>query len=203
VKQRAKTAGACHDVWVKVLLCACFFVVACKGESKPAPADQAKQAEPTKVERGRPAPPSLPGQADTPEDRRGARPRLPDREDARDWTDPEVREEMRAKMEERRKAREAALDTNKDGVVSPEERHARLEPMIKRFDQNNDGKLTPDELASSDRRMGFDDPTAIDTDKNGEISLAELDAAVTARRAEMRARWRGRNGGSAQGVGPD
>ena len=114
-----------------------------------------------------------------------------------------MREDMRAKMEERRKAREAALDVNKDGVVSPEERHARLQPMLERFDQNNDGKLTPDELASSDRRMGFDDPTAVDTDHNGEISLSELDAAVTQRRAELRARWRGRNGGSADGVGPD
>jgi len=109
---------------------------------------------------------------------------------------------MRERMEERRKAREAALDTNKDGVVSPEERQARLKPMIERFDQNGDGKLTPDELASSDRRMGFDDPTALDTDKDGEISLKELDAAVTARREEMRTRWRGRGGGSA-GVGPD
>lgn len=114
-----------------------------------------------------------------------------------------MREEMRERMEERRKQREAALDTNKDGVVSPEEKQARLKPMVERFDQNNDGKLTPEELASSDRRMGFDDPTAIDTDKNGEISLGELDAAITQRRTEMRARWRGRNGGSAQGVGPD
>ena len=50
--------------------------------------------------------------------------------------------------------------------------------------------------------MGFDDPAAIDTDHNGEISLGELDTAVTKRREEMRQRWRGRGGGSAQGVGP-
>jgi Ca2+-binding EF-hand superfamily protein len=175
-------------------------VVACKGESKPAPAGEAKPAEATQVERSRPGPaPSLP---DTPESRRGDRPRLPN-EDPRDWSDPEVREDMRERMEERRKLREAALDTNKDGIVSPEEKQARLKPMIERFDQNNDGKLTPEELASSDRRMGFDDPVALDTDKNGEISLGELDAAITQRRTEMRARWRGRNGGSAQGVGPD
>ena len=114
-----------------------------------------------------------------------------------------MREDMRTRMEERRKQRDAMLDTNHDGVVSPEERQARLKPMIDRFDQNGDGKLTPDELASTNGRMGFDDPAAIDTDHNGEISLSELDAAVTARREEMRARWRGRGGGSAQGVGPD
>lgn len=186
---------------MKPLLCACLFVVACKGEeAKPAPAASAPSEAATKVERSRPRP-SLPDSPNTPDERR-ERPRLP-RENPRDWSDPEAQEEMRARMEERRKAREAALDTNKDGVLSPEERQARLRPMIDRFDQNGDGKLTPDELASSERRMGFDDPAAIDTDKNGEISLSELDAAVTQRRAEMRARWRGRGGGSAQGVGPD
>jgi hypothetical protein len=199
VKRRAKTADACHDEGVKALLCACVFAVACKGESKPAPAGEAKPAEATKVERSRSPAPSLP---DTPEHKRGDRPRLPE-EQPRDWSDPETREEMRTRMEERRKAREAALDTNKDGIVSPEERQARLKPMVERFDQNNDGKLTPEELASSDRRMGFDDPAAVDTDHNGEISLGELDAAITQRRTEMRARWRGRGGGSAEGVGPD
>jgi type IV secretory pathway VirB10-like protein len=186
---------------VKPLVVACLLLVACKEESKPA--EQAKPAEATKVERGRGPAPALP---DTPEHRRGDRPRLPEQdadEQPRDWSDPAAREEMRARMEERRKRREAALDTNKDGVVSTEERQARLKPMIERFDQNDDGKLTVEELASSDRRMGFDDPAAIDTDKNGEISLGELDAAITQRRNDMRARWRGRNGGSADGVGPD
>ncbi len=173
-------------------------MIACKGEeSKPAPA-ATKPSEATRVERGRPRP-SLPDGTDTPDEQRH-RPRLPE-ETPRDWSDPEVQEEMHARMEERRKAREAALDTNKDGVISPEERQARLVPMLERYDQNGDGKLTPQELASSNRRMGFDDPDAIDTDKNGEISLQELDAAVTQRRAQMRERWRGRNGGSAQGVG--
>ena len=185
---------------MKALLCACLFVVACKGESSKSSSGENKPTEQaTKVERSRPRP-SLPGTPNTPDDQR-QRPRLPDEAEPRDWSDPAVREEMRAKMEERRKAREAALDTNHDGVVSPEERQARLKPMIERFDQNGDGKLTPEELASSDRRMGFDDPAAIDTDHNGEISLSELDTAVTQRREEMRARWRGRNGGSAQGVG--
>ena len=187
---------------MKPLLCACLFLVACKGESKQASAEQ-KPAEATKVERGRGVRPSLPDSPNTPDSER-PRPHLPDgAREPRDWSDPAAREEMRARMEERRKAREAALDTNHDGVVSPEERQARLKPMVERFDQNGDGKLTPDELSSSDRRMGFDDPAALDTNKDGEISLSELDAAMTARRDEMRARWRGRGGGSAQGVGPD
>ncbi|HEY5923229.1 MAG TPA: hypothetical protein VIV11_16230 [Kofleriaceae bacterium] len=194
---------------MKALLCACLvatlFGVACKGEEKKAAPAADQPSEATQVERSRTPRPSLPdpGSSDTPDDRR-PRPRLPDgAREPRDYSDPEAREEMRERMEERRKLREAALDTNKDGIVSPEERQARLQPMLKRFDQNDDGKLTPEELASSDRRMGFDDPAALDTDKNGEISLAELDAAVTARREQMRARWRGRGGGSADGVGPD
>lgn len=173
-------------------------MVACKGDdSKPATAE-AKPPEATEVERPRPTPrPSLPDPGDTPDEER-ERPRLPS---GRDWSDPEVREEMRQRREEWRKAREAALDTNKDGVVSDEERLQRLQPMIDRFDQDGDGKLTPDELASSKRRMGFDDPAALDTDRDGYISLSELDAAVKARREKMRARWRGRGGGSAIGVG--
>lgn len=195
-----------HDAGVRALLCACLFVVACKSEeAKPAATGQQKAEEPTKVERSRPTPrPSLP--SDTAGDGEAGRPRpqLPEgAREPRDYLDPDVQDEMRARMEERRKRREEMLDTNKDGVVSPEERHARLQPMVDRFDQNGDGKLTPDELATSNRRMGFDDPAAIDTNKDGEISLSELDAAVTARREQMRVRWRGRNGvGSADGVGP-
>ena len=70
-------------------------------------------------------------------------------------------------------------------ALSPEEKAQRVAPMFKRLDANGDGKLTPEEIASSDRRMAFSDPAAIDTDKNGEISLVELEAAVTARREEM------------------
>jgi hypothetical protein len=130
------------------------------------------------------------------------RPRLPgDDGEPRDWSDPGTREEMRAMREQRRKEREAQLDTNKDGVLSPEEKAQRVAPMLKRMDANGDGKLTPDELSSSDRRMGFDDPAAVDTDKNGEISLVELEAAVTARREKMREKWKGRGGRGGMGGG--
>jgi hypothetical protein len=182
VKRRAKTAPPCHDEGVKPLLCACLFVLACKSESKPAPAGEPKTDEVTKVERPRAPRPSLPDSPATSDDNR-PRPRLPDgAREPRDWSDPAAREEMRARMEERRKLREEALDTNKDGVISPEERQARLKPMIERFDQNGDGKLTPDELASSDRRMGFDDPAAIDADKDGSTRPDALTLA--------RSRWR-------------
>ena len=133
------------------------------------------------------------------------RPRLPDDADGdpRDWADPGTREEMRAMREQRRKEREAQLDTNKDGVLSPEEKAQRVAPMLKRMDENGDGKLTPDELASSERRMGFDDPAAVDTDKNGEISLMELEAAVSARREKMREKWKDRGRGAAGLGGPE
>jgi Ca2+-binding EF-hand superfamily protein len=184
---------------VRALLCACLFLVACKTEESKQAAE-AKPAEATKVERPRATPrPSLPDQDDMSDDEERYRPRL--EEQPRDWSDPAVREEMRQRREERRKAREAELDTNKDGVISAEEKLQRLQPMIDRFDKNGDGRLTPDELASSNRRKMFDDPAALDTDKDGFISLPELDTAVKARREKMRARWRGRGGGSAVDVG--
>ena len=180
---------------MRALLALCLFTAACKDGSAPSPTP-ADKPTPTEVEakaspnaRARPTLPDQPGEADDDE----ARPHLPDgAREPRDWSDPAVREEMRAQREERRKQREAMLDTNHDGVVSPQERQQRMLPVLERLDSNGDGKLTVDELAKTEsRRMHFDDPAAVDTNKNGEISLAELDAAVTARRAEMRAAWRG------------
>lgn len=187
---------------MKAAICAALLLVACKSESKPAQkADETPTPTEVAPKQARPRP-SLPagaaGSGDAPA--AGERPRLPDQE-PRDWSDPAMREEMRAMREERRKQREAALDTNKDGVLSPDEKAQRVAPMHKRLDADSDGKLTPDELAASDRRMGFDDPAAVDTDKNGEISMIELEAAVTARREQMRKRWRGRGRGEA-GFGP-
>jgi hypothetical protein len=186
---------------VKAALCACLFLLACKGESKPA---EKAEEKPTPTETAaKPAHPrpTLPGATDPGPGPSGnsdglPRPSLPG-DEPRDWADPATREEMRAMREERRKEREAQLDTNKDGVLSPEEKAQRVSPMFKRLDGNSDGKLTPDELAASDRRMAFDDPASVDTDKNGEISLVELEAAVTARREQMRQKWRGRGRGGA------
>ena len=183
---------------VRLLLCALLLASACKSEKKASPSEA---ATPTEREQDKSAAvsgarrPALPTDGDPVGS--GARPQLPVQE--RDWNDPAVRAEWDEKREERRKRIEAQLDTNKDGVVSPEEHSQRVKPMLERFDQNDDGKLTPDEMAQSDRRMGFDDPAAIDTDKNGEISLIELDTAVSARREKMREKWRGRQGGAFKG----
>ena len=191
---------------MKTALCACLFLLACKGESKPA--EKAETATPTETAAKPTHPrPTLPGSTDPgpgPSGNSDGRPRpsLPE-DEARDWSDPATREEMRAMREQRRKEREAQLDTNKDGVLSPDEKAQRVAPMFKRLDGNSDGKLTPDELAASDRRMAFDDPASVDTDKNGEISLVELEAAVTARREQMRQKWRGRGRGAAGFGGPE
>lgn len=182
-----------HHRVVRVLLCALLFAAACKTD-KPTVDNNTKTATP--VEKDHPPtrttpPPSLP-QPD--------RPRI-DIPEPRDWSDPAVREEMEARRAEREARMKEMLDTNKDGVVSPEEQAQRAKPLFDRLDANADGKLTPDEIASSDRRMGFDDPAAIDTDKNGEISLGELNAANMERRQRMRERWRGgraRQTGSAE-----
>ncbi len=188
-------------------LLAALFLVACK-EAKPA--DPAAKETPTPTEQApqaRPRP-TLPSPEPGTDDGR-ERPRLPgdngdDEGRRRRDRDPAEREEMRTRREERRQQREEMLDTNKDGVVSDAERQQRMEPMRKRLDADGDGKLTPEELtASSDRRMGFDDPAAVDTNKDGEISLAELDVAVTARREQMRERWRGRGGRGSADVGPE
>lgn len=164
------------------------FLVACKDKA----ADPAAKVAPTPTEQ-----PSKQGRE---------RPRLPGGAGSANehkLDDPEMRDEMRAQIDERRKHRDEMLDTNKDGVVSPEERQQRMEPMRQRLDTNGDGKLTPEELAASDRRGGFDDPAAVDANKDGEISLAELDAAVTARREKMRERWRGHGGRGSADVAPD
>lgn len=186
-----------HDAVVRRALVAVLFVVACKDKA----ADPAGKETPTPTEQpskqARPRPSLSPDNADGRE-----RPRLGSAQDHH-VDDPAMRDEMRAQIDERRKRREEMLDTNKDGVVSPEERQQRMEPMRQRLDTNGDGKLTPEELATSDRRMGFDDPAAIDTNNDGEISLAELDAAVTQRREKMRERWRGHGGHGSADVAPE
>ncbi len=168
---------------MRALLCALLLTAACKTTDKK-PEDKA--ATPVEKSAGTTV-------QDSPPTQHRERPALPraDIPETRDWNDPEVRERMEERRAEREKRMKEQLDTNKDGVISDEERAERARPLFDRLDENQDGKLTPDEMSKSDRRMAFDDPASLDTDKNGEISLGELETAMTARRQQMREKWRG------------
>jgi hypothetical protein len=198
VNGQAHRREARHHVLVRrLLLCSALLFAACKGDKKSTPSES---ATPTEQSGDHSAAVSGARRPSLPKDGEaigsGDRPQLPSMNDNEAY-----RAEWEEKREERRKRMEEKLDTNKDGVISPEEHAQRVKPMLERLDQNGDGKLTPDEVAGSERRMGFDDPAALDTDKNGEISLMELDAAVTARREQMREKWRGHRG-PAMGADP-
>jgi EF hand domain-containing protein len=90
------------------------------------------------------------------------------------------------------------------GPMTDEERAAmmkqRAEALHKRLDTDGDGKLTPAELtAGGGGRMRFDDPAALDTNHDGDISADELAAAMKARFDQRRAQRAG--SGSADGSG--
>ena len=142
-------------------------VASCKPDSKPSPAPSPEQAP-------APAP-----RAHAP----GARPALPS-----EATDDEPRPELPGVDNRRR------IDTDGDGVISPEERQAarvaRAKRMQEWIDANHDGKVTPDELAaagSASHGPRFADPRAVDANNDGEISSDELQQALAERRRQWRA----------------
>ena len=97
------------------------------------------------------------------------------------------REVARDKRAEQMRAR---LDADQDGQISETERQAgrvqRTENMRTQFDTDADGKLTPEELKSSPfARFAIDN---VDKDGNGDVSAAELDAAIKAKAGLRRAR---------------
>ena len=66
--------------------------------------------------------------------------------------------------------------------------------MRSRLDADGDGKVTAAELGDSRMARRFGDPTALDTDKNGDISAQEMDTAMEHMRDRMRERRREWNG---------
>ena len=110
------------------------------------------------------------------------------------WGDATVtRAEEQAKAEERF----AALDTDKDGVLSAAEQKAAQGERgrggpgggLRRADANGDGKITRDEFVAAQLER-FDRQ---DSDKDGMLTKAERDAA--------RARFQQRDGGGRDGGG--
>ncbi|MBA2539970.1 MAG: hypothetical protein H0V17_10075 [Deltaproteobacteria bacterium] len=92
-------------------------------------------------------------------------------------------DEVREGFEDRRRSRIAQFDADGDGKISDEERksarHRRAEDMRKQADADNNGKVTPDELAKgSFRRL---DPESVDVNKDGDISIDEIEAALEER----------------------
>lgn len=179
---------------LSILLGAVMFMAACKPD---APASSSgSSAEPASgharsakidvkpIDR---TPPALPAagsaQAAAPPER-GMRPNM----------DPAEREEMRKRRLER-------FDKDGDGQISAAERAAamkeRMDTMHARLDTDGDGKLSPAELAASrgGRFKMLGDPSALDTNHDGDISADELSAGMQARRDERRA-MRDANAGS-------
>lgn len=171
----------------RIALLLVVLASACKtSDSAPKPQPEATEpAQTTRAARPTPSLPGSPGALGGPD-----RPQLPANGDGeRHWGN-------------RRGDRMARMDKDGDGKITEEERAAamkeRSEKMRSRFDANADGKLTPDELANAPGRMHFDDPKALDTNHDGDISADELQAAMQARREEMRLqRQQQRAGGSA------
>ncbi len=153
------------------------------------------------------------GSAATPTENTSAHPRsgkidLPARRSARGDTgsgaghDPG--DDARAGWAEMRRQRQAELDTNKDGIVSPEERAAgrvqRAETMRARLDKDGDGKLTAAELGESRMARRIEDLGAVDANKDGDITADELAKALETVRSRQRGPW---SGGSGDGSGAD
>ncbi|HEU4734553.1 MAG TPA: hypothetical protein VFT22_41970 [Kofleriaceae bacterium] len=164
------------------LLAALVVATACKGDA-PAPASSAPGKDGSSTARSaridiKPAlPPALPASPPS-----GASEDQP----ARGSSD------SNAAQDDARQRRNARMDSDGNGVVSNDERaaalHERATTYRQRLDVDGNGKLSYEELANAPgRRMRFDDPAALDTDHDGDISVDELAAGLKARREQRRA----------------
>jgi Ca2+-binding EF-hand superfamily protein len=190
---------------------------ACKSSDAPAPSAQAPASD-TPAAPGGPKPrsgkidlpqpqrpPSLPGAQAAEEGKAGDGDTAADdrrvRRRERMMTidtdgDGEISDEEREAARKRREANMVArLDTDGDGKVSEQERaegrRQRADAMRTRLDANGDGKVTADELGANRRFRSLDMQTA-DTNRDGDISAAELETALgnLPQRARQR-RWAG------------
>lgn len=78
------------------------------------------------------------------------------------------------------------IDTNSDGELSLEEVTAHRDARFAKADANGDGFLTPDEVRGGDLAQRM--LKRFDTDRNGSLDAAELEAAGAERRMKRAAR---------------
>jgi Ca2+-binding EF-hand superfamily protein len=108
-------------------------------------------------------------------------------------------DELKAGEDKMRAEHMAKLDTNHDGTVSPEERKAAFEKFAQarfaKMDKNGDGALTKDEVG--DKR--WERLSVADADKNGSVTLAEIQQAVAS--GALKFPHRGRHGHHGDGAG--
>lgn len=98
-----------------------------------------------------------------------------------------TREEMLARRDARRREMLEMYDADHDGQLSDEERNlmheARMSGVVQRLDDDGDGRLSRTELSEmrTSARRPMPDFDALDTDKDGFISVEELAAGRPAR----------------------
>jgi len=177
-----------------------LFVAACGSSDAPAPKPEAPAARSGKID--------LPGAAPAPGMRDG---KIPHRDrTARMDTDGDGAvsdQERQENVDRRSAAMKARADLDGDGTVSEEEmakgRRQRAEGMHSRLDKNGDGKVTVDELG--DTRVRRFDPTAADANKDGTLTVEELEAAMKTAGpgpwGRRRGRWGEGRGSGAVGSG--
>ena len=111
------------------------------------------------------------------------------------------RDERMAIHRDKRAAALASYDANRDGMLDRDERavmhRERTDKLFQEQDTNRDGMLSAAETAATCSRLSrhFD---AIDSDRNGQITRAEIQAHHESRRGKHGKHGRGHHHDSAQ-----